>query len=59
MLWGSRMTKLEDMLRDKERVIEELIVEKRNLEKLKRDQEKQMFMLKNERDFTAHVINTR
>ena len=49
------MTKLENQLREKERVIDEMTVEKRNLEKIKRDQEKQMDILKNERDYITRV----
>lgn len=50
-----RVTKLENLLREKDRVIEEMTVEKRNLEKIKRDQEKQLDIIKNERDYMTKV----
>lgn len=53
-----RVTKLENAMREKERVIEEMTVEKRNLEKIKRDQEKQIEVLKNERDYITRVEAT-
>lgn len=53
-----RVTKLENAMREKERVIEEMTVEKRNLEKIKRDQEKQIEVLKNERDYITRVETT-
>ena len=49
------MTKLENALRDKERVIDEMTVEKRNMDKIKRDQEKQIDTLRNERDYITKV----
>ena len=56
LLWF-RVTKLENAMRDKERVIDEMIVEKRNLEKIKRDQEKQIDVFRNERDYITKVRN--
>lgn len=50
-----RVTLLENALKEKERVIEEMTIEKRNLEKIKRDQEKQVEVLRNDRDYITRV----
>lgn len=43
-------------MKDKERVIEEMMIEKRNLEKIKRDQEKQIEVLRDDRGYLTRVI---
>lgn len=49
------MAQLENQLKEKDRVVEEMTVEKRNLEKIKRDQEKQIEALQNDREINTRV----
>ncbi len=50
-----RVTQLENLLVEKDRVITELTSEKKNMEKIKRDQEKQIGVLQNDRDYNTRV----
>ena len=51
-----RLAKIENSLKEKERLIEQLQMDKRDLEKVKRDQEKSLEIFQDERKFIAQVI---
>ena len=53
-----RVSQLENELKDKERIINESALEKRNLEKIKRDQEKQLQVYAMDNDHTSRVLKT-
>ena len=50
-----RVTELENLIVEKDRVINELTTEKKNIEKIKRDQERQIGVLQNDRDYNTRV----
>ena len=52
----ARVTELENLVAEKDRVITELTSTKKSIEKIKRDQEKQIGLLQNDRDFNTRVI---
>ena len=52
-----RVTELENLIVEKDRVINELTTEKKNIEKIKRDQERQIGVLQNDRDYNTRVKN--
>ena len=52
------MAKIENSLKEKERIIEQLQIDKKDLEKVKRDQEKSLEILQDERKFIAQVNNS-
>ena len=51
------MAKIENSLKEKERIIDQLQIDKKDLEKVKRDQEKSLEILQDERKFIAQVNN--
>ena len=51
-----RLTKIENILKERERIIEKLQLDKKDLEKIKRDQEKSLEALQDERKFIAQVF---
>ena len=60
MLFNSnplRVTQLENLLAEKERLIAELVIEKKSIVKIQRDQEKQIGLLQNDRDYNTRVEN--
>ena len=46
---------MENLLKEKERLIEQLQMDKKDLEKVKRDQEKSLEIFQDERKFIAQV----
>ena len=52
----ARVTELENLVAEKDRVITELTSTKKSIDKIKRDQEKQIGLLQNDRDFNTRVI---
>ena len=51
-----RLTKIENILKERERIIDQLQMDKKDLEKIKRDQEKSLETLQDERKFIAQVF---